>query len=167
MRVDDTLAYLTGAWALERRIADRLTGEPGSFRGGGRLRTMGRRGRYEERGRLRLGGHETSAYRILEMIGGDDGRVAVRFADGRRFFDLDLRTGACRAVHPCSPDRYELEFRVCSSDLLIERWRVSGPAKDYEAETLWRRLPLSPDRPWPGRPGEAPDGAQPDPSARR
>jgi hypothetical protein len=139
MEIDDTLAYLTGAWELERTITDHRTGATGSFAGGGEVRTVGRRGRYEERGRLRLGGYDGSTHRALEFVGTDGGAVAVRFADGRPFIELNLVDGTWRAVHPCRLDRYELRFEVGSSDLLLEHWRVTGPAKDYEARTTWRR----------------------------
>ncbi|HEX4009539.1 MAG TPA: DUF6314 family protein [Solirubrobacteraceae bacterium] len=139
MRVQDTLDYLTGEWTLDRAIVDHRGAGTGAFEGHGALRTAGRRGRYEEWGRLRLGGYDGSARRALDLIAGPDGAVAVRFVDGRPFFELDLVTGTCRAVHPCRQDRYELEFEVSSPDVLVERWRVTGPAKDYEARTVWRR----------------------------
>jgi Family of unknown function (DUF6314) len=139
MEVADTLAYLTGAWGLERTLADHRTGATGSFAGDGELRTIGRRGRYEERGRLRFGGYDGTAHRALDLIGADDGAVAVRFVDGRPFFQLSLGCGTCRAVHRCGEDRYELQFEARTPDLLLERWRVTGPAKDYAAQTTWRR----------------------------
>jgi hypothetical protein len=139
MEVDDTLAYLTGAWLLDRSIADHRAGTTGSFEGDGELQTIGRQGRYEEQGRLRFGDHDTSARRALDLIGTDAGAVAVRFTDGRPFFELDLLSGTCRAVHQCRLDRYELHFEVGSPGLLLERWRVTGPEKDYEAQTTWRR----------------------------
>lgn len=139
MEVTDTLAYLAGSWRLERAIADHRAGASGSFSGCGELVTTGRRGHYEERGHLRFRGRESSAHRALDLIALPGGGVAVRFTDGRPFFDLDLRHGTCRAVHPCRQDRYELQYVVDSPDVLVERWRVTGPAKDYEAETTWRR----------------------------
>jgi hypothetical protein len=139
MEIADTLEYLTGAWELERTFVDHRVGATGSFAGTAQVLTRDRRGRYEERGRLRFGGYDGSAHRSLELICTDDGTVAVRFVDGRPFFDLDLGRGTCHAVHPCRADRYEIAFEVASSDLLVERWRVTGPEKDYEAETTWRR----------------------------
>ena len=139
MDVPDTLAYLAGTWGLSRAIADHRTGATGSFAGDGELRMAGRRGRYEERGRLCFGGYDGSAHRALDLIGIDGGAVDVRFTDGRPFFELCLLGGTCRAVHQCGADRYELRFKVRSPELLLERWRVTGPMKDYEAETTWRR----------------------------
>jgi hypothetical protein len=139
MAVADTLAYLSGRWRLSRAIVDHRSGVRGSFDGVAEVQTHGRQGRYEERGRLRFGSYDGSARRALDLIATDGGGVTVRFTDGRPFFDLDLLPGICRAMHPCSEDRYELEFGVSSPDLLLERWRVHGPAKDYEARTTWRR----------------------------
>ncbi len=139
MDVEDTLSYLNGTWTLSRAIVDHAGGVTGSFDGDAQVRTRGRRGRYEERGRLSFGSYDGSAQRALELIGTDDGSVAVQFIDGRPFFALDLSGGICGVVHQCSRDRYELEFEVSSADLLLERWRVRGPAKHYEARTIWRR----------------------------
>jgi hypothetical protein len=144
MEVEDTLGYLTGRWTLSRAITDHLTGVRGSFDGEARVRTVGRRARYEENGRLRFDRYDGDARRALDLVGGDGSVVAVLFTDGRRFVDLDLSRGSDRAVHQCSDDRYELEFVVTSPDLLFERWRVRGPIKDYEARTTWRRSFRSP-----------------------
>jgi hypothetical protein len=139
MTVDDTLAYLTGSWTLSRAIVDHRSSTSGSFEGRAQVRVQGRRGRYEENGRLRWARYDGSAGRVLDLVGADGGAVAVFFTDGRPFFDLDLSNGTCRAVHPCVADRYELEFRASSDELLVESWRVRGPEKDYEAKTTWRR----------------------------
>jgi hypothetical protein len=139
IEVQDTLAYLTGTWTLSRAIIDHVSRVSGAFNGHAQVLASGRRARYEERGRLRFGSYDSRAQRALDLIGTDGGWVAVRFTDGRPFFDLDLTRATCRAVHQCSRDRYELEFRIKSPRLLVERWRVRGPEKDYEARTTWRR----------------------------
>jgi Family of unknown function (DUF6314) len=139
MTIDDTLAYLTGTWALHRTIADHRSGRRGAFEGEGRVRAERRRGRYEEHGRLRFGLYAGSAQRALNLVGSPGGAVAVQFVDGRPFFELNLVTGACAATHHCRLDRYELRYEVASPDVLVERWRVTGPDNDYEAETTWRR----------------------------
>jgi hypothetical protein len=59
------------------------------------------------------------------------------------YVDLDLRSGTWRSLHPCAEDHYEIVTVVRSPDEVEERWRVRGPAKDYEAVTMLRRL----DRP--------------------
>jgi hypothetical protein len=139
MEIEDTLSFLGGTWMLRRAIVDHLTRVSGSFDGEAEVRLFGRRGRYEEHGRLRFGRYDGSARRALELIGTDGNGVVVRFEDGRPFFELDLATGGGRAAHQCSEDRYELAFEVNSPDELFERWRVRGPHKNYEAQTTWRR----------------------------
>src|ERR1700733_9714660 len=133
MEVQDTLAYLTGRWALRRDLVDHMTGVSGSFAGGARVPTPGRRGRYEEHGRVRLGTYEARAERALELVGTDGSAVEVLFTDGRPFFELDLVSGTHRAVHEGSADLYALEFEVGSADLLVERWRVRGPTQKLHA----------------------------------
>jgi hypothetical protein len=139
MEIADTLAYLTGNWRLERVIADHQSGDDGLFRGHGEVQAAGDEGAYDERGVLRLGAHQGRARRTLQLARAPRGVVAVRFVDGQPFFDLDLLSGECVAVHPCREDRYRIEFEVVSDSLLRERWRVTGPLKNYTAQTTWQR----------------------------
>lgn len=139
MEIPDTLTYLAGSWTLTRSITDHRTPVTGSFAGDGEVETLGRRARYEEHGRMSIGGYDGSARRALDLIGSDDSHVAVRLTDGRPFFELDLSHGISRAVHHCGRDRYELRFEVADGDLLLEHWHVLGPEKDYEAHTTWQR----------------------------
>ncbi|MGH2916709.1 MAG: DUF6314 family protein [Solirubrobacteraceae bacterium] len=148
MRADDTLAYLAGAWSLERRLVDHRAGLAGSFVGEAEVVTAERAGRYEERGRLRFDGYDGPAHRALDLTAAG-AAVTVSFTDGRPFFLLDLAPGGCSAVHVCRADRYELEFELGGRNLLLERWRVTGPAKHYEARTTWERQRLN--RPERGR----------------
>lgn len=139
MDVRDTLGYLAGGWTLRRCLTDHRAATSGSFAGEADVLIRGRRGRYREHGQLRLGGHTSIARRALDLVGGDGGALAVLFTDGRPFFDLDLATGTCEALHLCGADRYALWFEARGDDLLVERWRVVGPQKDYEAHTRWER----------------------------
>jgi hypothetical protein len=41
--------------------------------------------------------------------------------------------------HLCGEDRYDGEYRLLDPDTLLVRWRVTGPAKDLEIETTYRR----------------------------
>jgi hypothetical protein len=63
----------------------------------------------------------------------------VAFADGRPFHALDLTDGACAVEHVCGEDRYEGEYRLSDAGTLAVRWRVTGPAKDLEITTTYRR----------------------------
>ena len=66
--------------------------------------------------------------------------MAVRFADGREFYRLDLRSGRCEAEHPCRDDRYVGTVRVLGPDVFTEQWRASGPGKDYLMSTTLTRI---------------------------
>ena len=146
---DDTLSLVLGEWRLERVLHDRLTGTGGRFEGTAIVHPADHESGvvndsdsaiYEERGRIEFGAHQGPSHRTLKFKRLESGAVAVRFADDRPFFELDLRAARCEALHPCGPDDYELSFELKSPDLIIESWAVRGPTKDYEAETVWRRV---------------------------
>ncbi len=157
-----TADFLSGDWNVVRRISDHRTGQVGSFRGeasfhpcpagllGGagisleveRDAQPGQTGRvlaYRERGELHLGSHRGPASRSLLLRDLPDGTADVRFADGREFYRLDLRSGTCEATHPCRADQYLLTVTRLSADSYTETWRVAGPAKDYELTATYTR----------------------------
>jgi hypothetical protein len=153
MRVTDTLAFVRGGWQLDRMLTDYRTGLEGWFTGHALVAPAppeqpgeppGQPGewRYTEHGELRFAAHAGPASRRLRYQGLPDGTVAVRFADGRPFYVLDLRTGQAQAEHSCGRDHYQLGHRVLGPDLLEEEWRVRGPDKDYLAITRLARKPL-------------------------
>jgi hypothetical protein len=152
MRVTDTLAFVRGRWQLDRGLTDHRTGAEGRFTGHalvapappGQPGQPGQPGEwcYTEDGELRFAAHTGPASRRLRYQGRPDGTVAVRFADGRPFYVLDLRTGYAEAEHACGRDHYLLTHRVLAADLLEEEWRVRGPDKDYRAITRHARKPL-------------------------
>jgi hypothetical protein len=146
MRVSDTLAFTAGHWRIERVLADHRSGTQGRFTGSATLSEPtlsepvpsqpdepGPVLCYLETGELQFGTHSGPATRTLRYQGRPDGTVDVRFADGRLFYRLDLRSGRCEAVHQCRADRYEITYLALSEDVLEERWQVHGPAKDYHA----------------------------------
>ncbi len=94
---------------------------------------------YAEHGQLQFGQHAGPARRSLIFCGRADGTAAVRFADRRPFYLLDLRDGHWQAEHLCGADRYLLSHCVLGADLLEERWQVRGPDADYEAVTTFNR----------------------------
>jgi Family of unknown function (DUF6314) len=99
--------------------------------------------RYAERGELRLGGHRGPASRALLYRELPGGAADVRFADGRPFYRLDLRSGMCTVRHDCGQDRYVISHLVRAADWLEERWQVTGPRKAYDGVTTLRRLNVS------------------------
>lgn len=137
-----TLSYLAGEWDVVRQIADHRSGQVGSFRGRASFRPPVSQPSvldFTEHGELRFGGHEGPASRSLRYYGRTDGGADVRFADGREFYRLDLRGGACQAVHPCHADRYAVTVTCLSPDSFTEVWQVTGPAKDYDMTTVYTR----------------------------
>lgn len=149
MEVADTFAFLMGTWSIERTLADHRAGLHGLFNGTAKVRQTGpdgsgsRQGRacYEEVGWLGLGSYEGTARRSLGCVRQEDGTVLMHFTDGRLFIVCDLRTGTGQAHHLCGKDRYALTFSVRSADTIEEHWRVRGPGKDYDARSIFRRLP--------------------------
>jgi hypothetical protein len=90
---------------------------------------------YHEEGELRFRDHRGPAYRRLCYRGQPDGTADVRFDDGRAFYLMDLRSGTWHSVHLCGADRYEVTGQILGPDQYAERWRTTGPRKDYELIT--------------------------------
>jgi uncharacterized protein DUF6314 len=93
--------------------------------------------RWTEEGRLRFGGHDGPAGRRLAVVPAGGGWL-VKFADGRPFHPLVLDEPV---RHACGEDRYDGRYRLRDPDTLEVRWRVTGPSKDLEIETTYRRVP--------------------------
>jgi hypothetical protein len=137
-----TIEFLCGDWDVERRISDRRAGQDGLFRGTARFQSTAdsRMLEYTEDGELRFGSHCGPARRRLLLCGREDGAADVRFADGREFYRLDLRSENWQAEHPCRADRYFVTVTRLSPDSFTEVWQVAGPDKDYQLETTYRRI---------------------------
>jgi hypothetical protein len=140
----NTIGYLAGEWNVVREIADHQSGQSGEFRGRASFRPAAANSRgsvldFVEEGELRFGAHRGPASRSLRYRGRADGTADVYFADGRAFYRLDLRTGSCRALHPCRSDRYVVTVTWLDADSFTEIWRVTGPAKDYDMTTVYTR----------------------------
>ncbi|WP_066928434.1 DUF6314 family protein [Streptomyces sp. NBRC 110611] len=167
--VPDAAAYLTGRWSVERTVSDLRAGVTGGFRGTAEFRpavagdavtgdtVAGAAAAgappadalpadallHVEAGQLTWDGTTYPAQRTLRLCPRRDGTAEVRFADGRPFHDLDLRTGRWTAVHPCAEDRYEGTFTAVAADEWHLEWRVAGPVKDQVLRSVYRRV--SPD----------------------
>jgi len=81
-----------------------------------------------------MGAHDGPAGRRLAIVPAGDGWLA----DGRPFHPLVLGE---TVEHLCGDDRYDGEYRLRDDDTLEVRWRVTGPQKDLEIETTYRRSP--------------------------
>ncbi|MGW6472878.1 DUF6314 family protein [Streptomyces nigra] len=140
--VPEVLSHLAGRWRVDRSVRDLASGDEGAFtgttvfgplEGGGLL--------HHEAGEFVWRGMPRPAERTLRFLpGGAPGTADVRFADGRPFHDLDLRTGRHIADHPCSADLYRGEFTVRDEDHWRTVWRVRGPAKDLVLTTDYARV---------------------------
>ncbi|MFD6418808.1 DUF6314 family protein [Streptomyces sp. NPDC060194] len=140
--VPDALTWLAGGWLVQREVRDLASGDEGAFTGRTEFTA-----RPPDAGLLH---HESGAFTwqdatrpaertLLYVPGAVPGTIDVRFADGRPFHDLDLRTGRHRTHHPCAADRYDGEFTVTGPDAFRTVWRVGGPAKDLLLVTEYRR----------------------------
>jgi hypothetical protein len=134
------LDYFLGTWHVERTITDARSDDNGTFEG---IATFTRRDEhveFEEIGVMQLGAYRGRARRRLFYRHGSGASIDVSFVDGHHFVSIDPSSGTSRDVHLCEKDRYDITTVVHSQDRFDERWRVSGPAKDYDALTLFVRL---------------------------
>lgn len=140
------LADFAGRWRLERRILDRLAGVEGRFEGEATLTpapalpgapaTL----LYAERGLLTLGtAPPMTAERRYLWAQGPDGRIAVRFDDGRPFHGFDPGAGTVEAAHRCDPDDYRVAYDFAAWPDWQSTWNVTGPRKNYRMESRYRR----------------------------
>jgi hypothetical protein len=141
--VPDVLAHLRGSWRVERSVRDLAGGDEGRFHGGTVFGPLDGGGLlHEESGTFTWRGVSRPATRTLRFLpGATPGTAEVRFADGRPFHTLDLRSGRWIAEHPCAADRYRGEFTVLDADHWRSVWRVGGPAKDLVLTTGYVREP--------------------------
>jgi hypothetical protein len=125
------IPFLAGRWTVHRRLTDLERGVEGGFEGVAEIEADGT---WTESGRLRFGGYDGEARRVLRVVDG-----GVEFADGRPFHALDLSDGACAVEHLCGDDRYAGEYVVLGPDELRVAWFVSGPRKRQVIESVYRR----------------------------
>lgn len=141
--IADTYRFLLGVWQLERTLHDHRIAVEGALSGEVSIEEVGpaapQWARYREAGRLSWGAYSGTARRSLTYARREDGAVAIAFDDGHPFVTCDLRTGGWAATHWCRDDRYEIGWRVRSHDVVVERWRVRGPGKAYDASSVMRR----------------------------
>ncbi|MHC3471992.1 DUF6314 family protein [Streptomyces sp. 7R007] len=139
--VANVLAHLAGRWRVERTVRDLASGDEGRFSGAVDFSPLDGGGLlHHESGTFVWQGVARPAERTLRFLpGGAPGTADVRFADGRPFHGLDLRSGRHVADHPCAADLYRGEFTVLDADHWRTVWRVGGPAKDLVLTTDYAR----------------------------
>lgn len=63
--------------------------------------------------------------------------LQVLFMDGRLFYELNHQHEQIR--HMCGGDLYLGEFNFDNPETWHQIWRVKGPRKDYQIETIFMR----------------------------
>ncbi len=138
--VPDLRAFLAGGWAVARTIADRRTGQSGTFAGQAHFAPKGAGLVYREEGRLALGTFETIASQVYRYAFPAPQRAEVAFGKGRAFFELDLSGGPWEAEHRCGQDLYRGRFAALGADGWSAQWEITGPRKDQWLESLYTRV---------------------------
>ena len=134
----DRVRTLAGAWRIERAVRDMRDGRDAAFTGLAHIAARGDGLTWIEEGRLVTAGHAGPARRTMRIVPDGTG-WEVLFEDGRPFHPLDLSGGDCTVVHLCGRDRYDGTYRFAGADTLFVRWRVTGPAKDLDIRSEYRR----------------------------
>lgn len=127
------LSDFAGDWRVTRRIAD-ARGPDAVFEGAASWRPDGDSMLYHESGTMTLAGHPP-LHATRRYVWTED--LAVHFEDGRLFHRVPPEGGMAR--HWCDPDVYELTYAFEAWPCFAVHWRVTGPRKDYRAETEYRR----------------------------
>lgn len=126
-----------GLWRLSRVIEDARAGQVAQFEGrvvfteaaGGLVQS--------EAGTLHLPGQPpmTATRRYLWRPGA--ARIAVFFEDGRFFHDI-VPGPVPEATHDCPPDHYHVAYDFTGWPGWSNRWRVTGPRKNYTMTSHYR-----------------------------
>lgn len=134
------LRAFEGRWRIERTIDDAAAGRTGRFEGEAVFVQAAEGLAYAETGMLTLeGAAPMAASRRYLWRDGGPGAVEVLFEDGRFFHRIDTTKPAPEAVHDCAPDIYRVRYDFLSWPRWTAVWRVSGPRKDYEMASRYRR----------------------------
>lgn len=137
--VPDLGAYLTGGWTVERRIKNLSTGETGFFSGEVLFSADGDGLRYDEVGRLTMGGVETNAIRSYLYRFRQPKQADVFFTDGRFFHAFDLSRGIFEVQHLCGNDMYDGTFKAEDETVWSIHWRITGPKKNLIMTSQMKR----------------------------
>lgn len=136
----DLKAYLHGPWGITRSIEDRKNNAPGRLTGRAIFVPHEAALHYQENGRLKTPSFEDDVQQAYLFEFPEPHQAQVFFRDGKKFHDLDLRTGEWTTQHLCDPDVYEGEFRLDSRDSWRSKWTIHGPRKDMTITTSYKRV---------------------------
>lgn len=138
--VCDLRQFLTGPWAISRRILDLRLGIAGRLVGEGVFSARADGLRYVESGRLQFGAYRGPASRTYLVAFPDQAMALFREEDGRDLYRLDLSNGFSAILHHCGSDCYRGRCRVLDEGRLSIGWRVEGPRKNYRMLSFHTRL---------------------------
>jgi hypothetical protein len=143
-----TARFFAGRWQMMRIIENVTEGVIGEFWGEARFEDRPEGGLHcREGGVLRFRGADYIAERDSIWMFPGEGRIEVRYADGRPFHAFVIDDP--EAVQHCGDDRYSVSYSF-GEDSWLSRWEVVGPRKDYSMTTRYRRIGASrPVPPWP------------------
>ena len=136
-----TEAWFRGDWQMMRIIENVPEGVIGEFWGGCSFTPDGSGLTCREQGVLRFHGADYHSGRVSLWRFDGQGRIEVRYEDGRPFHDF--LADQPQATHLCGQDRYRVSYDFDPEgvgDTWLSRWEVTGPAKDYVMSTRYRRL---------------------------
>jgi hypothetical protein len=130
-----------GRWTLRRDITDFLTGQPGILHGTAALTHLGASGlTYAEAGALQMGAGRSLQATRRYVWQFDAQGVAVQFEDGAPFHRFVPGLSGPGSDHPCGTDLYRVRYDFDAWPAAWGAvWRVTGPRKDYEMTSLYRR----------------------------
>lgn len=129
--------FFAGTWQMVRIIENVSEGVIGEFWGEARFTPDGAGLTCRETGVLRFRGADYHAERASLWRFDANGRIEVRYEDGRPFHEFAFDEP--EAVHDCGEDRYRVSYDFESPTAWLSRWEVTGPAKDYMMTTRYRR----------------------------
>ena len=136
-----TEAWFRGRWQMMRIIENVPEGVIGEFWGECGFAPDGAGLTCREQGVLRFRGADYHSGRVSLWRFPGQGRIEVRYEDGRPFHDF--LADRPEATHLCGADRYRVSYDFGAGNdaaTWLSRWDVKGPAKDYVMTTRYRRL---------------------------
>mgnify|MGYP006289319991 FL=1 len=136
------MAYLAGTWHVARVIADRRAGREYRMSGRARYTPTPDGLHYAEQVRWTApDGRPLDGHRCYRLVATGPWSAELRFADGRHFHTLDLRTGTAEVAHACPPDRYAGWYALDGPDAHRTGWTVTGPRKALTIVSAYTRQP--------------------------
>ena len=131
-----TQSYFIGEWHMVRIIEDVADGVIGEVWGEARFEPKGAGLDCLETGVMRFNGADFLHKRDSLWQFGDEGRIEVRYGDGRPFHDFLTQEPIALLIDGDAEYRIEYDFGV---DTWLSNWEMRGPSADYRMATRYRR----------------------------